>query len=801
MPDSVKIGISSDYSGNGVTAAIGDLQKLETAGKGLSSQMFSATGVTQGWSQAQYIASFNAERLASRAQFLEQQVRSGNITTNQATAAWKGYTAEAKRAEWQAMTFGERYSVVSQRVNAGAKSIMAGITQLGLVTAGIGYAGKQVFEFAKSGAVIEYTAQKFDRLTASVGSTGSLFLTQLRTATRGTVSDFGLLQQGANLLQLGLASDTKEAVRLSSVMTALGMDTGELTLALANQSKRRLDQLGLSLTKFNEIEARLKDSGMNKQDAFKEAFLQTAEQTVMTTGNMADSPLGNFLRMQAAGANVIDAEKLGMADAPIVSDAANILQAMNAVQRGELQWTGGLGHVLTTNGPVLERGELPGQAPTPTMMSAGMRNYYGLQGYSLQGGRGRELYRGASDYAGMAEHYGGAISPGTGGTPPPLDYAGMLSGGLDLTKITEAYAEKTAELNIRLAEENDNLAEMTRKYGQNSEKVADQKQKIDELKTGMTDLGASATEAMNAWAMGALQAKGATEEQQYAFANASGMISDDAMEAYEANQKLADSFLSGKISADTYAGGVASLQNLIGTLDGKRVNTYIDVWIIQHGSTAYLSPNANTTTTNRNIEALRTGTGGGRWMGGPLEDGGPTVVGDAPGGIWTPYTEVIWGDHVFNNNEARMMRDAGLLDGADYAAGGSGGGSGSGGRTPRSSGGRARERSGLTAGSGTRAPRRTSSVSTSQTAEIASEVASTAAVVANQATNAATMAISTQQNTQDTMQQQTQQQVAAQQENTTAVVEKLDQVANILKKQANRDDMYALYRNGQMTSI
>ena len=241
--------IANDKTSTGVNSALGNLGKLDKASVG---------GMVAG-GKAQVTA-------------LARDMKAARVEA-------AAYEKQIKQAAWQSLTFGEKYQSVSNRVNDAAKKFGVGLALFTGTAVAMGMAGKKVYEFAKSGAEIEYTTQKFNRLTASVGGVSDVFMNQLRGATKGTVSDMALAKQASDMFQLGLAGTTQEAVRLSKVQTALGMDTGELTLALANQSKRRLDQLGLSLTKFNEIEAKLKASGMSNQAAFKEAFLQTAEQS------------------------------------------------------------------------------------------------------------------------------------------------------------------------------------------------------------------------------------------------------------------------------------------------------------------------------------------------------------------------------------------------------------------------------------------------------------------------------------------------------------------------------------------
>jgi hypothetical protein len=908
------------------------LKQIESAAKTSGGALFHAEGALKGWSQAQYIASYNTERLASRASYLESRVKSGKMSVEQATSAMRGYTAEARKAEYQAMTFGEKYSYASRIVNDKAATFAMGAAKFAGMAVAIGYAGKQVYDFAKSGATIEYTTQRFDRLARSVGSTGDVFLNDLRAATRGTVSDFGLLKQGSDLIQLGLANDTKEAVRLSSVMTALGMDTGELTLALANQSKRRLDQLGLSLTKFNEIEAKLKGSGMNKQDAFKEAFLQTAEQTMGTIGNKADGPAGDFMRLEAQMQNFKDQKSILMANltGETVSKMASTMQAINMAMAGTHAWQSPRWNSDTNqiDFDVVDRRD----------GSVALDEWNRNKGQILGANQGNQsiidamntnvptaaefLYEDAASRNARLRPGGpgGSAPTGEGATLTPADYAAMLAGGLDLTQMTEGFAAKTADLNDKLREENEVLAELTQRYGKNSDKVADQKEKIDELKQSAIELGESYNNSMQSMALGMINNKDETGQLGLEFSRASGLITQDAFEAQQAIEQITSAFAAGKISAEDAAAGIGKVGDWVGELDGARVSMVVDVFIVQHGViptgggfkpkdiaggscftgdtlvsmadgsqksiaavsvgdvvksydvdrrafvdglvvekfvhevTNYLDIDGlhvtpehiiwsvtaaawvaagnlrigdelmldtgetkritsigfiaePVTVYNFEVEEVHTYFAGGvlvhnaksnnMWTGGPLNGDGATVVGDGPGGTWTPYTEVILNGHVYNAKEARILRDAGVLDGAMYAAGGtagqgparrsgsrrSGGGPPGGNRTVRPGG----DRHGGTLGSGP---------------SVDGNAGATAADVANQVSSeTAAVVVSSQQATQENAQLQTQQQVNAQQQTQQVLAEKLDQVVAALKKQADKNDMYTLFHSGQQTSI
>jgi hypothetical protein len=455
------------------------------------------------------------------------------------------------------------------------------------------------------------------------------------------------------------------------------------------------------------------------------------------------------------------------------------------------------------------------------------------------------------------------------------------------------------------------LAELTDKYGEGSDKLLEQQDKIASLKGDISSLGMAMQDSSEQFALGMLQSKDATEQQQVAFARAAGMITQDAENTYNAQAKLAEAYTSGQISAESYASGVSQVAEMVAGLDGMKANVTIDVWIKEHGSIPIVSRRPTVcfvagtliamadgaqkpieavevgdvvkaydtekgefvsgivsqtfqheadgyydidgllvtgehpiflvtrgefvpakdihigdivmtvaggtkvikskgyifeavTVYNLEVEAVHTYFANGilvhnkmasnAWTGGPLNGDGFTVVGDAPGGVWTPHTEVIYNGHVFNAEEARALKDAGLLEGAAYAAGGtagqgparrnarrSGGGPPGGSRSVRTGG----DRHGGTLGSGS-----------------FTNGDATAADVADQISNStAAVVVSSQQATQENAQLQTQQQVDAQQQTQQVLAEKLDQVVAVLKKQADKNDMYTLFHSGQQTSI
>jgi hypothetical protein len=129
------------------------------------------------------------------------------------------------------------------------------------------------------------------------------------------------------------------------------------------------------------------------------------------------------------------------------------------------------------------------------------------------------------------------------------------------------------------------------------------------------------------------------------------LITERAYQQQAAMNAIAQAFMDNKINADTAASAVGSVANQITGLDGLSANVYVDVWITQHGASAYLGPMANTTTSNKAIDKLRASTGGGRAAGGPLngeltqvgEEGWEYIVKDRSGGFTViPHEVSMW---------------------------------------------------------------------------------------------------------------------------------------------------------------
>jgi hypothetical protein len=135
-------------------------------------------------------------------------------------------------------------------------------TAAGVAVNVINRLGGELSNLVARGSQIGPLEQSFERLSTSVGQNSEDMLDSLRTATRGMVQDFDLMQSSNKALLLGLpvtADSMAELAKTASVLgKAMGQDAtksfDDLITALGRSSPLILDNLGLtvSVEKANE---------------------------------------------------------------------------------------------------------------------------------------------------------------------------------------------------------------------------------------------------------------------------------------------------------------------------------------------------------------------------------------------------------------------------------------------------------------------------------------------------------------------------------------------------------------------
>jgi hypothetical protein len=271
-----------------------------------------------------------------------QQERQTQVM-EQAKNAVKGMTEAEKSAVLAAKQLAQEEQNLQKTQQNTGRGFIGMFTEINsainLIQRGIGVA-KSVMDFANTQASIQYTQEKFDRLTVAIGTTSSALMNKLRAATHGTVSDLQLMTSATGFLTLGLVKTEDQAVRLTRVAGAMGMDINQLTLTLTNQTTRRFDSLGMSVDGFAERLATLKSAGMDTNSAFTEAFLQQAEAQIQKVGDIADTTAGKIKQADTSWQNYLQTLKTGQgggiakALVDVEIGSGNVVKALTDMSNG-----------------------------------------------------------------------------------------------------------------------------------------------------------------------------------------------------------------------------------------------------------------------------------------------------------------------------------------------------------------------------------------------------------------------------------------------------------------------------------
>ena len=203
------------------------------------------------------------------------------------------------------------------------KSTIGQVTgALGLVSAGF----VATWKVAEQGAALELSADRFDKLTASIGTTSAALMGELGAATGDMMTNAQMMASASQIISLGLADTQEGVVDLASLVSELGWDMSQVILTFANNSKMRLDALGLSVTDVEERMAELEDQGYDTDKAFDMAVIEAGKAKLELLGSAAGTSAGEMKELAANIGDMVDSLKIAVSDGiqPSV-DALNIL--------------------------------------------------------------------------------------------------------------------------------------------------------------------------------------------------------------------------------------------------------------------------------------------------------------------------------------------------------------------------------------------------------------------------------------------------------------------------------------------
>ncbi len=219
---------------------------------------------------------------------------------------------------------------------------------VGMVTGAVGLATValgQMYNQAKQGAELELAEERFDNLAESIDTTAESILTKMGAATSGMMSNAEMIASASQIISLGLADTEEGVVDLASLIGQLGWDMTQVIMTFANNSKMRLDALGLSVEDVTNRAAALEAQGYSMDKAFDMAVIEAGKAKLELLGSAADSDVGSFARLEAWWKNVTNSAKQAVSEGLTPAIDAFILLATwtektNDVRATNIEQTG-----------------------------------------------------------------------------------------------------------------------------------------------------------------------------------------------------------------------------------------------------------------------------------------------------------------------------------------------------------------------------------------------------------------------------------------------------------------------------
>lgn len=201
---------------------------------------------------------------------------------------------------------------------------------------GVGFGTQQIVEFTKEilqlSGKAEGVALAFNKLPNSIG-----LINDLRIATRGTISDFELMQRTVQAFNLGIG--LKEFPKLLEFATVRAQQTGEeidyiiqsLVEGIGRKSVLKLDNLGISAERLrNKLGGVSMEAATIAQVTF--AFGQIAEEELSKMGQLADTTATKISNLNSAWTSfkIQLGTAAGTALSPLIDGTAEFLKLLNS---------------------------------------------------------------------------------------------------------------------------------------------------------------------------------------------------------------------------------------------------------------------------------------------------------------------------------------------------------------------------------------------------------------------------------------------------------------------------------------
>jgi len=244
-------------------------------------------------------------------------------------------------------------------------------------------------------------------------------------------------------------------------------------------------------------------------------------------------------------------------------------------------------------------------------------------------------------------NYAASAATATNALIEQANYTGTLvESGQRWTDHIARTTEEQAKLNKQ-------LEEARSVYGDNSDEVRELEESLESLQKKNARFVAE-------WELAAMKRAGADEEAQLEFMRTMGLIDEGSIVGIQALEKLRDQKEEGVITTHQYNMMVDQLIKNITRLDGMTADAWIRMHYQGYGGSGLLAGGGfeGTKMKGSDLEGFLTNN----YSGGALNSRGWTLVGDSPGGGWTPYAELVSPrGYVYSNKESEAIMKSGLL--------------------------------------------------------------------------------------------------------------------------------------------
>ncbi len=217
---------------------------------------------------------------------------------------------------------------------------------------------KQAYAIVSEGAQLEVARMQFENLSATIDTTAESLLGNLRTATKGMVSDAELIAGATDIINLGLADTEDGTVRLATAVSTLGLDMQQVIMTFANDSTMRLDALGLSVEGVMEKTKEFQATGMEYTNAFDEAVLVSLEEKMTILGDSSVTTAGQLQMLESDWANLKNSMLEGAAQiaGPVVSGTNKLIDSQKTLNAARDSGAIGMAEYLKLQGMLISPG-------------------------------------------------------------------------------------------------------------------------------------------------------------------------------------------------------------------------------------------------------------------------------------------------------------------------------------------------------------------------------------------------------------------------------------------------------------